>query len=257
MMNAGILRLKKAGIILFWLLIWQAASLAVHNSIILVGPLDVILALLNQIGLADFWKTIGYSFGKINLGFLSAFAAGILAGTAACRYPLIGDFLSPLMALIKSVPVASFVILALIWAGSENLSVIIGFLVVFPIIYIQTIAGIKSTDHHLLEMADVFQMSEAKRFFYLYRPALLPYLASGCRVALGMSWKSGIAAEVIGVPLHSIGEKLYLSKIYLSTADLFAWTLVIILLSAIFESFFLWLLYLASPGIRQKKKEAG
>ena len=183
-MNAGILRFKKAGIILFWLLIWQAASTVVHNSIILVGPLDVILALFNQIRLADFWKTIGFSFGKISLGFLSAFAAGILAGTTACQYPLIGDFLSPLMALIKSVPVASFVILALIWAGSENLSVIIGFLVVFPIIYIQTIAGIKSTDLQLLQMADVFQMSEAKRFFYLYRPALLPYLASGCRVAL-------------------------------------------------------------------------
>lgn len=256
-MNAGILHFKKAGIILFWLLIWQAASTAVHNSIILVGPLDVILALLNQIRLADFWKTIGFSFGKISLGFLSAFVAGILAGGAACRYPIIGDFLSPLMALMKSVPVASFVILALIWAGSENLSVIIGFLVVFPIIYIQTIAGIKSTDRQMLEMADVFKMSEAKRFFYLYRPALLPYLASGCRVALGMSWKSGIAAEVIGVPLHSIGEKLYLSKIYLSTADLFAWTLVIILLSALFESFFLWLLSLASPGIRQKKKEVG
>lgn len=254
-MKAGILRFKKAGIILFWLLLWQAASMAVHNSIILVGPLEVLYALIRQAGLADFWKTIGFSFGKISLGFLMAFAAGILAGGAACRFPLIGDFLSPLMALIKSVPVASFVILALIWAGSENLSVIIGFLVVFPMIYIQTAAGIQSTDPQLLEMAEVFQMSGPKKLFYLYRPALLPYLASGCRVALGMSWKSGIAAEVIGVPLHSIGEKLYLAKIYLSTADLFAWTLVIILLSVLFETFFLWLLSLASPGFRHKKRE--
>ncbi|MDF2888733.1 MAG: binding-protein-dependent transport system inner rane component [Lacrimispora sp.] len=256
-MKAGILRFKKSGIILFWLFVWQAASMAVHNNIILVGPLDVLYALIGQVRLADFWLTIGFSFGKISLGFLSAFVAGIFAGGAACRYPLIGDFLSPLMALIKSIPVASFVILALIWAGSENLSVMIGFLVVFPIIYIQTMAGIKSTDPHLLEMADIFKMSEAKRFFYLYRPALLPYLASGCRVALGMSWKSGIAAEVIGVPLHSIGEQLYLSKIYLNTADLFAWTLVIIVLSALFESLFLWLLSLASPGFRYKKKKRG
>lgn len=254
-MKAGIFRLKKAGIILFWLLVWQAASMAVHNSIILVGPLEVIYALFRQAGLADFWKTIGFSFGKISLGFLMAFAAGILAGGAACRFPLIGEFLSPLMALIKSVPVASFVILALIWAGSKNLSVIIGFLVVFPMIYIQTIAGIQSTDPQLLEMAEVFQMSGPKKMFYIYRPALLPYVASGCRAALGMSWKSGIAAEVIGVPLHSIGEKLYLAKIYLSTADLFAWTLVIILLSMLFETFFLWLLSLAAPGFRHKKRE--
>ncbi|MDK2966609.1 ABC transporter permease subunit [Lacrimispora sp.] len=256
-MKAGIFPFKKPGIILFWLLVWQAASMAVHNNIILVGPLEVLSALLRQTGLPDFWKTIGYSFGKISLGFLMAFITGIFAGGAACRFPIIGDLLSPLMALIKSVPVASFVILALIWAGSENLSVIIGFLVVFPMIYIQTIAGIESTDPHLLEMAKVFQMSELKKFFYLYRPALLPYLAAGSRVALGMSWKSGIAAEVIGVPLHSIGEKLYLAKIYLSTADLFAWTLVIILLSMLFETIFLWLLNLASPGIRRKKREGG
>ncbi len=254
-MKAGILRFKKAGIILFWLLVWQAASMAVHNSIILVGPPEVLHALIRQAGLADFWKTIGFSFGKISLGFLMAFAAGILAGGAACRFPLIGDFLSPVMSLIKSVPVASFVILALIWAGSENLSVIIAFLVVFPMIYIQTMAGIQSADLQLLEMAEVFQMPGLKKLFYLYRPALLPYLASGCRVALGMSWKSGIAAEVIGVPLHSIGEKLYLAKIYLSTADLLAWTLVIILLSMMSETFFLWLLSLASPGFRDKKRE--
>ena len=204
--------------------------------------------------MTDFWITVGFSFGKISLGFLSAFTAGILTGGAAYRLPLIDDLLSPVITLMKSVPVASFVILALIWTGSENLSVIIGFLVVFPMIYIQTIAGIKSTDPKLLEMADVFKMSGGKRIFYLYRPALLPYLISGCKVSLGMIWKSGIAAEVIGVPLHSIGEKLYLSKIYLSTADLFAWTLVIILLSALFEQFFLWLLHFASPEAWHKKE---
>lgn len=253
-MKVSALRLKKAGIILFWLFVWQLISITIHNSILLVGPLDVLYALLRQATMADFWITIGFSFGKISLGFLSAFTVGILAGGAAYRFPLINDFLSPLITLMKSVPVASFVILALIWTGSENLSVIIGFLVVFPMIYIQTIAGIKSTDPKLLEMADVFQMSGGKRIFYLYRPALLPYLISGCKVSLGMIWKSGIAAEVIGVPLHSIGEKLYLSKIYLSTADLFAWTLVIILLSALFELIFLWLLHLASPEVRYKKE---
>jgi NitT/TauT family transport system permease protein len=118
-----------------------------------------------------------------------------------------------------------------------------------------TIAGFENTDSKLLEMASVFHISCGKKLFYIYRPAVLPYLISGCRVALGMSWKSGIAAEVIGVPVHSIGEKLYMSKIYLSTADLFAWTLVIIIISALFEKLFLYLLYLASPGSLSKKLE--
>lgn len=247
-------RLKNAGIILFWFIVWQAASLAVRNSIILVGPLEVIRALWTQAAGADFWRTILLSFGKINLGFLSAFTTGILTGAAAARYPFFKDLLNPVMTLILSIPVASFVILALIWIGSGNLSVFIAFLVVFPMIYVNTLAGFENTDPELLEMARVFHMSRGKKLYYIYRPAVLPYLISGCRVALGMSWKSGIAAEVIGVPSHTIGEKLYMAKIYLSTADLFAWTLVIIFISTVFEKFFLWLLNQLTPDLQYKKK---
>jgi NitT/TauT family transport system permease protein len=254
-MKSTTLPAKKAGIIFLWLLAWQAANLSVHNSIILAGPLEVIQALWNQAAMADFWKTIAFSFGKISLGFLLAFGTGILAGGAAWRFPLLKDLLEPLISLIKSVPVASFVILALIWVGSENLSVFIAFLVVFPIIYINTIAGFMNTDPKLMEMARVFRMQGKKKLFYIYRPALFPYLISGCRVALGMGWKSGVAAEVIGVPSHSIGEKLYMAKIYLNTADLLAWTLVMIAVSTLFEKFFLWLLSLADAGRKSHKKQ--
>jgi NitT/TauT family transport system permease protein len=240
-------RFKNTGIILFWLLLWQAASAALHNHIILVGPLEVIHSLMFQAFTMEFWKTIAFSFGKISLGFFLAFAAGIITGGAACRFPLLEDFLQPPISFLKSVPVASFIILALIWIGSENLSLFVSFIVVFPMIYIHTMAGFRSADKKLLEMSRVFRMPPIKILYYIYRPALLPHLISGCRVALGMSFKSGIAAEVIGVPGHSIGERLYMAKIYLSTADLFAWTLVIVVISAAFEALFLWVLSLASP----------
>ncbi len=81
-----------------------------------------------------------------------------------------------------------------------------------------------------------------KRLRYIYIPAVHPYLLSSCRTALGMSWKSGVAAEVIGIPQASIGEQLYYSKLYLDTAGLFAWTFAIIVISAVFERFFLSLL---------------
>ena len=196
----------------------------------------------------------GLTFGKISTGFLGAFLAGILTGSAACRFPFLKDLLEPVMVLVKSVPVASFVILALIWIGSRNLSVFIAFLVVFPMIYINTIAGLHSAEPQLLEMARVFHMSGWKKFRYIYWPALLPYLISGANISLGMSFKSGIAAEVIGVPDHSIGEKLYMAKIYLSTADLFAWTLVIIVISGLFEKVFIALLKAAERQNRAKRK---
>ena len=91
-------------------------------------------------------------------------------------------------------------------------------------------------------MAVVFRMPVWRKIRFIYLPALVPYLVSGCRIALGMSWKSGAAAEVIGLPEHSIGEHLYMAKIYLETADLFAWTLVIVLVSLAFERAFLALL---------------
>lgn len=237
---------RKTGIVCFWLILWQLVSIAVHNSIILVGPAEVAGALLSQLPTLEFWRTIGLSFGKISSGFLAAFLAGILTGCAAFRFLFIKDLLEPVMLLAKSVPVASFVILALIWIGSRNLSVFIAFLVVFPMIYVNTIAGLSSASPQLLEMARVFCMSGWKKFKYIYLPALLPYLISGASISLGMSFKSGIAAEVIGVPDHSIGEKLYMAKIYLSTADLFAWTLVIIVISGLFEKLFLKLLSAAA-----------
>lgn len=226
---------RKAAIIAFWLALWQFISIAIHNAIILVGPVEVAGALFTQIAQPDFWKTVALSFGKIVSGFFMAFTAGVLMGSAASRFPFLKDLLEPVMVLIKSVPVASFVILALFWVGSRNLSVFISFLVVFPMIYVNTMVGLKNADRELLEMAHVFHMTAFKKLRYIYWPSLLPYLTSGVGISLGMSIKSGIAAEVIGVPAHSIGEKLYMAKIYLSTADLFAWTLVVILISGLFE----------------------
>lgn len=249
---------KKAAILLFWLVLWHGLSLFVHNQILLVGPLDTLQALSEQIASPSFWRAIWFSFGRIGLGFFLAFFAGVLTGSLAFLRPLIGDFLSPAIQLMKSVPVASFVILALIWAGSENLSVFISFIVVYPVIHVNTVTGLSQADRRLLEMAQVFQVPGWKRALYIYRISLYPYLESGLKTALGMGFKSGIAAEVIGVPGNSIGEGLYMAKIYLSTAELFAWTLTIIIISAVFERLFLLVLRkLAGNGVFVQENENG
>lgn len=235
-------RFRKYFIWLFWIAVWQAANLLIHNNIIFVGPLDMLSALAGLVGDASFWGSILNSFARISAGFLGAFILSILLGSLAYVFPLVKELLEPVMLLIKSVPVASFVILALIWIGSRSLSVFTSFLVVVPMIYVSTLAGLEHTDRKLLEMARVFHMPLRRQIRYIYIPSLLPYLISGCRTALGMSWKSGVAAEVIGIPEGSIGEQLYYSKLYLDTAGLFAWTFMIIVVSALFERVVLWLL---------------
>ncbi|MCI8455230.1 MAG: nitrate ABC transporter permease [Lachnospiraceae bacterium] len=234
--------MKKPAIFLFWLLVWQAASIFVKNSLLLVGPADTLFALAGLAVSRPFWSAVGFSVFRIGLGVCLAFAAGLLTGSLAFVRPFAGALLALPVRLMKSIPVASFVILALIWTGSKNLSVFISFVVVYPIIHVTTESGLAGADKKLLEMAQVFRIPAWKRALCLYRPALGPYLSSACKTALGMGFKSGIAAEVIGVPAGSIGEGLYMAKIYLSTAELFAWTLTIILVSAAFEKVFLLIL---------------
>lgn len=233
---------KKTAVIIFWLLIWQIFALYIDNSILFAGPADVFLDLKKNMAALSFWKTAGNSFFHILEGFLLGFLTAFFLGIAAAKLPLLEEFLSPFMQLVKAVPVASFVVLLLIWFGSAGLSVAVTFLMVLPVIYLNVVSGIKHTDKELLEMAKVFEMPVWNRLVFLYRPALMPFLVSGCRAALGMSWKAGVAAEVIGTPDFSIGERIYMSKIYLDTAGVFSWTLVVILLSFLFEKVFLHIL---------------
>lgn len=243
------LPLKQLAIALGWLVLWQLASLWVHQSVILAGPLEALRALAALAVTAEFWQTVGFTFLRIAGGFLLAFLAGVALGALAYRLPLAGDILAPAVAAMKSVPVACFVILALVWVGSQNLTFVIVFVVAFPILYLQTREGLARADGKLLEMAAVFRLSGWRCLRYVYLPALLPSLVSGCQLALGMSWKSGVAAEVIGTPLHSIGQQLYFAKIYLEIDRLFAWTFVILVLSMLFERIFLWLLRRAARAM--------
>lgn len=231
---------RKGIILLGWLAVWQVAGILVDNSIMLVGPVETAGALAANAVKAGFWKTVCWSILRIGSGFLVGFVLGLAFAAAAFRFRLVQEVLQPVMGLMKAVPVASFVVLLLIWWGSSFLAVAVSFLIVLPGTYISTLEGLKSTDRKMLEMARVFHMPLKNQFFYIYRPALKPFLDGSLKVALGMSWKSGVAAEVIGTPDFSIGEKLYLSKIYLDTAGVLAWTAVIIVLSFLFEKAVLW-----------------
>lgn len=235
-------------VLLFWLLLWQAASVLIRNSILFVGPADVAAALFIQVRTIEFWKTLAFSLGRISGGFLSAMLLGILLGALASRFLLLRELLAPVVLLFKSIPVASFVILALIWIGSKNLSVFVSFMVVLPILYTATLTGLEQTDPKLLEMCRVFCVPFWGRIRAVYLPSLMPYLTSSADSALGLAVKSGVAAEVIGVPDFSIGSRLYTAKIYLSTADLFAWTLVIILAAWFLEHLLRLLLRAADPA---------
>lgn len=237
--TAGKPRTIKAWAVLLWLAAWQVGAMALGQEILLVSPVSVLMRVGELAVTAEFWQSIAFSLARIAGGFLLAAAAGVLLAGLAARFRRIEELLAPLILTIKAIPVASFIILVLIWVSSRNLSILISFLMVLPVVYTNVLSGIRCTDPQLLEMATVFDLPAMRCVRYIYVSQVLPYFRAACTVALGLCWKSGIAAEVIGVPKGSMGEKLYSAKIYLDTPDLFAWTLVIVIISLAFERLFL------------------
>lgn len=235
----GILKKYRVRIlaIVVWLCIWQGFSWYVGNEILIASPMDVLLALFELLQDKGFYLSIIHSVAKIAFGFLLAVVIGILLALCSSVTVFLSEMIAILIRLIKSIPVASFVILTLLWVRSQNLSIIISFFMVLPIIYLNVLNGIQHTDIKLLEMAKVFNLSFLRKMRYIYLPAVMPYFTAACSASLGLCWKAGIAAEVIGLPINSIGEQLYEAKLYLMTKELFAWTIVIVFISIVFEKF--------------------
>lgn len=228
-------RIKKLLYCMVWLVIWQLFAMVLNQQLLFPTPVKVVQSFFSLAFTAAFWQAGINTALHILTGFILGFAAGAAMAAAGSRWKLVRHLADPPMTAIRAVPVASFIILVLLWVPSRNLSVAISFLMVLPVSYTQLLQGLDSMDPKLAEMGDLFRVKGFRRLRYLTLPQLMPWLLSGCENAIGLAWKSGVAAEVIGLPGGTIGELLYQAKLYLQTGELFAWTIFIVLLSAGFE----------------------
>ena len=234
--------LCRAGAVAFWLLVWQLASMAVGSELLLAGPAAVLMRLAQLVPTAAFWSTVGFSLARIAAGFAVAFVLGLLLGLAAHRWHALAELLAPAVSFLKSVPIVCVIVLLLMWVGSMRVSAIAVFLAVFPAIYFSVLEGRAAANPSLGELLRVMGVPGWRRFLADTWQQLLPYLVATCRNACGMAWKAGVAAELIGSPRGSMGERIYQAKLLLETGDLFAWTIVVVALSWACEKAFLALL---------------
>lgn len=244
-------KIAKLLAIIFWLSLWQFAHTYVGEAILLPSPLNVIQKLYTMLFESQFWSAVFGSLGRITIGFISACIVGVIISALSYRFKLIKILIEPLMMIIKAIPVVSFVILALVWINSKNISIFISFLMVVPIIYTNVLKGLENMDKELLEMTAIFKVSNIKKVLYIYIPSVMPFFVSGISIGIGFCWKSGIAAEVIGLPSNSIGENLYNAKIFLDTTSLFAWTTAMIIISIIYEKIIIKLIESVSHRIER------
>ncbi len=227
--------LRTIVVLLFWLLAWALAARTVGQELLLPSPLQTAQKLLSLMMTADFWLTVARTMLRVLAGILAAVVLGVLLALLTHWSALARALLSPIMTLLKSTPVASFIILALVWLGRSAVPVFIAGLMVLPVVWANVSTGLARVDPQLMELAAVYKLPRARILSRIVWPSVLPYLRSALRSALGLGWKAGIAAEVLTVPPYSIGKNIFESKLYLETTELFAWTVAVVLLSFLIE----------------------
>lgn len=229
------------GALSFWVAVWWLVAWRVKQELLVPSPVLVAKTLWQLGGTREFWQACGASLLRIAAGFLGGITVGALLALLTARFTVAEQLLSPLLKTVRATPVASFIILALVWLATDTLPAFISFLMVVPIVWANVDKGLRQTDRRLLEMARLFRLGKGRTLLHVWIPSVMPYFLTACTTALGLAWKSGIAAEVICRPDNSIGRLLQTAKLHLETAEVFAYTIAVIALSLVLERL-LWAL---------------
>ena len=222
---------RKTLVILFWLVIWYVIALLINNDLLFPGPIVVLSKLISMSISIGFWTSIIMSILRVVLGIVIALITAVILSIVSYKFRIIHDFVSPLMKVARATPVASFIILIALFIGASTVPSVITIIMVFPIIWQSVYDGLSHVDNDLKEVCIIYKLSFKKQLRVLYFPSILPQFSSAVITSIGLGWKAGIAAEILFPPVKSIGKAIYDSNWLLKTEELFAWTLVVILLS--------------------------
>ena len=245
---------KKGGLatrtcaVLAWLALWQAASMALAQPLLLPGPLEVAGSLAGLLSSTSFWQKVCFSAARVLGGMLGAYVFALAFAALSHRFATARAFLRVPLVVMKATPVVCAVVLLLLWLGSANVGVAAVFLMALPAVYFSALEGLDARDDGTEETLKLHGVCGVRLALASTWQRLLPFICASSESVVGMSWKAGIAAELIGVPAGSIGERIYQAKLLLETGDLIAWTLVVIAMAAVCERAFVWILRASGPG---------
>ena len=220
----------------FWLGVWQLAALWVDLELLLPSPLDVCQSLWTLAGTREFWLSALFTLLRVFAGLLGGTVLGAGLAFLTHFYPWADVLFAPAIRVVRATPVVSFILLIYLWVTRANIPGVISAMMVLPVVWSSVAGGLSSVDGQLLELARAYRFSRWKTLGLIYLPSLRPHFLSGFLTSFGLAWKSGVAAEVICPPRMAIGAQIQQARLALETSELFAWTLVIIVLSLVLEA---------------------
>lgn len=222
---------------LFWILLWQILAYFANTSLLIAVPTPVstVGAFLRLCKDSEFWLSAISSLYRVLAGYLLAVAVGTVFAFISERISVVGEFFSPILRLMRAVPVAAFIILVFLWVPDRNIPALIAFLTVLPLIWISCQQALSTVDKSLIEMSKVMGMKKGKIFRYIVFPSIKPVYTASLVTGLGFAWKSGVAAEVISRTEISLGNLLWVGKNAIDYDEVFAVTAVIVIFSIALE----------------------
>lgn len=221
--------------IIILLIFWKVVSLIIDKEILVPSPEKTFIEIINIIQSAYFIPSLVNTLKRALVGFIMAVGIGIFLGMMGGLFKPIYYLLRPIVLVNKAVPTMAMILLALIWLESEKAPVLVGFVVIFPIIYENVVQGIRNVDVKLIEMMKIYDVSRWDMIKELYIPSMRTYLYGAMTAAMGLNLKIIIAAEVLSQPRISMGTSFQIEKVNLNTAGVFAWSLITIVLAGVLE----------------------
>ncbi len=218
--------------------VWFISARLLGSSILLPGPAEVLRVTASLMQETEFLEHVGSTLWRSLVAFcLATVGAGVL-GIAAGVFPSLELLLRPWVLIVRSTPVISIILLTLVLLRSSEVPSVVAFLITFPLIYVTAVEGVGSVDPALQEMSDLYRVPLGRKIRHLYLPSVAPFFLSGLHAALGLTFKVVAAAEVLAQPHFGIGSAMQEARILLKTAEVLAWTVILLLLSAFGELFF-------------------
>jgi len=216
-------------------ILWLLFSMIVDNAIILPNPFDVLSELITLISDYDSLRIILTTLYRLFVSLTIAFVLGVVLGLLGGLSQSFDFLIRPIITAVRTLPVASIIIVLLIWFGYQKAPYVITLLVILPVIYESVVNGLNSIDNDYKDVMAVFYGFDIRLIPMVYLPLISPFLLTSLIQSLGLGIKVLVMAEMLSQTKNSIGYILYLERLNLNIDTLFAWTLILILIVSIIE----------------------